>query len=301
MELVMKVATILAHRGVEMYLSEQLLLGNKTKSVFRARRAVDNYPLVVKIGDTEKGAKEVLDNVAGYEEIVNLGIEWLIPEYRELITVEETPVIIMSDCGEVFLEASKTHPEPVQLYEQLAQRTDRLYWNTFRGTNKPYEFAETCKRLLQKSYVELQSDRCSPDVAKCINAWKVSSLRTDFCSFSTFDFTPEDVFVNEKGLKYADPKAGQLGVPIIDMACFAGTALAHQLPESEAGHDLLRSCATSELASMFDYSRDQAEMCYEIGRAIQLGFSSHFRREKTPAKAAEMFAEGQEKILTYCS
>lgn len=112
--------------------------------------------------------------------------------------------------------------------------------------------------------------------------------------FSTFDFTPEDVFVAASTLKYVDPKPGQLGVPILDLACFAGVARdAHKLPGAEAGYDTLRAFALLEVADLLDIKRDQGELLFGLGRALQLGLSGFFRLESEPAVARRMIMTGQ--------
>ena len=292
------------HRlGVEVNRKSRLTLGNNANDVFRAKNTDTNAPLVVKVGTTEHSAKEIKLNMEGYAELENMGAGKIIPEYRKLVTIESIPVLIMSDCGSDFYHAVRDTDTPLELYKLLAKHLLPLYQRTLRRTEDSYAFGKTLKSLLQRAYgPELQKLISVPaDLISQINDWKPDGLGVNFESFSTFNFTPEDTFVSVDGLKFVDPIPPFGGVPVLDMACFSGVAEALKLPAATAGGQILKRFAIEDVSQMFEISQDTARSIFEIGRAIQLGFSARQRHKEGKEKLAEEFLrQGHNRVQSYC-
>lgn len=299
---IVRVQTLLHQSGVSVSLTKQLTLGNVVDGVFRGLAGHNREPVVVKFGDTEKGATEIRKNVVGYAEIVEMGIEWLIPDRRDLIILDGAIVLILSDCGDDFYSAVKKHSQPASLYRLLVNQLPKLYKDTLRATEVSSGVGRTLQKLLNRAYLVDTPWLVPQDILHLIDQWNVSKLTSKYHSFSTFDFTPEDVFVSENGIKYADPKFPQVGVPIVDLACFSGVALAHELPAAHEEYESFRSLAVGEVADLFSLSHDTASQYFEVGRAIQLGFSSRQRLKEGKLNVAEnMLKDGFERIRMYCS
>ena len=100
------------------------------------------------------------------------------------------------------------------------------------------------------------------------------------------------MFVHGEKIRYADPRPGLVGVPIIDLACFAGVSLcAYALPGAEEGYAILKAMACEFVADLLHLPRNQAERLFAFGRALQSAHSARFRVEKNPDLAREFAKE----------
>jgi len=282
----------LAHHGIIVDLGRQYILGNVCKTVYGAQDQEGNK-LIVKIGIDDAGKREISLNKGGYEELRSIGAESLLPTILRYFEFDAIPVIVMSNCGLDFWHATKEARDPDMLYRHLVRHAYKVYKGTRRHTTKSFGVASNLKRLLLKVYGERLAGHVTADLAERLHAWDVRGIPLLEVCFSTFDFTPEDVFVTANTLKYVDPKPGQLGVPILDLACFAGVARdAHKLPGAEAGYDTIRAFALLEVADLLDISKGQAELLFGLGRALQSGLSGYFRLESEPEVAGRMVEAG---------
>jgi len=90
-------------------------------------------------------------------------------------------------------------------------------------------------------------------------------------------------------LRYADPLPNLLGIPVIDLACFAGVARdAYHLPGSRLGYMVLRKLALWEVPKIIGLGSEECARLFFFGRALQCSLSSRFRIEKD-FLAAEKF------------
>ena len=112
-----------------------------------------------------------------------------------------------------------------------------------------------------------------------------------FCCFSNWDFTPDDVYLTSSGIKYSDPHEQVTGIPIIDLACFAGVAVAHGLPGSDAAYGRIESFAMHRVAGILEIDEETARKLFLLGRILQCFLSARFRSKDFPEQSKQLFAE----------
>ena len=265
-------------------------LGNVVQTVFRARQG--SQKLVVKIGVSPRAKKEIAMNWTGYQNMRNIGAQKLLPEPLQRIHIKGTPVIVMGDCGKDFWHAVQRTKNPGRLYRYLISQMMPIYESTLCVPEKIY-FKSLQNRLLHQYQEHLKN---LVD-AKLVERLKKSSLNgfkpVSMC-FASFDFTPEDVFVSRKQIKYADPLEDVIGIPIIDLACFAGVARdVYGLPGSKKGYRVLESAALNRLPLVLGLSKKEAKRLFVFGRALQSALSARFRITTDTVAAAKHVRQSQ--------
>lgn len=264
--------------------SENLGLGNMCKTVYPARRGDEK--LVVKFGIGEDAALEVERNIVGYEELRSMGAARLIPPRVQVLEVSGIKLLIMSDCGPDFVHASRKAQNPVELYEQLVRGMRVIYEETLTDTPCVLGKIRDVRELLVQQCTTYLQGRVNEALLRRVHEYNFDALDSVRSCFSSYDFTPEDVFITSEGVKYVDPIPGQLGCPVIDLACFAGVARdAHALPGSVSGYEVLERFATEELPSILHLSPKEAIRLFALGRALQSALSARFRLESDPQQA----------------
>lgn len=117
-----------------------------------------------------------------------------------------------------------------------------------------------------------------------------------FCCFSNWDFTPEDTYLLDGGLKYSDPHAEVLGIPIVDMACFAGVLIAYELFSAEKGYNLLQEFAMNRVSPILSIPKPLARRLFSLGRVLQCFLSARFRMNSNPDQAQKLFREAKKHL-----
>ena len=259
---------------------ENLTLGNVVKTVFRATRGKDL--LVVKIGLSDRAAKEVLLNRKGYDELRSIGAHRLLPNPLFNLDYKGVPVVIMEDCGPDFYHASRAERNPVTLFKQLVETMELVY----SETRRPYSGEGQLRYLrafLVYQYEVYLHNNIDRELIDEIRNFDISCMTIPLTCFSSFDFTPEDVFVGSFGVKYVDPLPNLLGMPAIDLACFAGVALdAHGLPGSKDGYTVLEDFAVHKVSKILGVTENVASCLFSFGRALQSALSARFRLLNEP-------------------
>jgi len=144
------------------------------------------------------------------------------------------------------------------------------------------------KRQIQKYLDFMDTGNLNPLFEKL--AQDVLRLTPRYATFSSWDFTPENVYLTKSGTRYVDPHTEVIGMPIIDLACFAGTARdAHNLPDSAWGYTLLKSFALIEVANLMQITAAEAEKIFRIGRILQCIMSSIVRVNTDEQHATQLF------------
>ncbi len=274
---------------------EPLTLGNVVSTVFRADRHGES--LVVKIGLSERAATEVRMNCAGYEALQRIGASSLVPDPLEYVEFQDIPILIMEDCGPDFWHAVRASKDPAPLYGRLFWAMEPVYAKTRqRGGGEAY-LESLRRRLLRQYQVHLRGLVPPRPVSRLADA-DLHDLNPPVLCFASFDFTPEDVFLTDKGARFADPLNEVIGVPIVDLACFGGVARdAYGLPGSDEGYRDLETLALSALPWLLELSGEQAGRFFALGRALQCAISARFRLNTDPDRAEEL-AHRSESFLT---
>jgi len=272
--------------------TQKLTLGNICSHIYRGLKGKE--AIVVKIGIGEAEVREIRNNMEGYLELERIGARSLAPERIDYFVCCGTPVIVMTDCGQDFWHATKSAVNPVDLYHRLVRGIEPIYKSTKRPSEQYTEYLESVKEMLLRQYDVHLSDYIDSKLVRKLRREMLTYLHVPYTCFSSFDFTPEDVFVTASGIKYADPKPGMTGIPIIDLACFAGVARdAHALPGCNEGYEILSSFAVNQVAKILDIGSEDANRIFSLGRSLQCAFSARFRLE-TDLERALIFIKQSE-------
>ncbi len=265
---------------------ETLGLGNVVSTVFRASRGEER--LVVKIGLSLRAAEEVRMNRAGYEALRRIGAESLIPEPLDFLEFEGCPILVMADCGPDFWRAVQTAPDPVRLYTQLFRDMEPVYSTTKRrGDGGAY--LDSLRKRLVRQYEAHLAGLIKAELVSELRELPLGQIAPPALCFSSFDFTPEDVFLTPTGVKFADPLPEVLGVPIIDLACFMGVARdAYRLPGAKEGYEAVETLALTALPRLLELTAWQARKFFAFGRALQCALSARFRLDSDQKRAADL-------------
>lgn len=274
----------------DIILGDQLTLGNICKSVFRARRG-DNH-LVVKIGFTDIEKREIEFNRQGYEKMREIGASNLIPSPLEFISIGEVSLIVMQDCGLDFWHAVHEANDPARLYRRLTEELTAVYRQTLHSSDEAVAVLNSLKQRLIEQYLNYLFPVFGQrkDLLRSLEAASMDSYRPGYICFSSFDFTPEDVFLTQEGLKFADPLPDVVGIPVIDMACFSGVCRdAYELLGAREGYNILHRFAVSIVPDIISLDRAKAKKLFAFGRALQCVLSARFRINREQVKARALF------------
>lgn len=265
--------------GMGISCGDVLSLGHVVSTIFTATQ--DGKKLVVKIGLSERAAREVRMNRDSYEKMRDIGALSLLPDPNYYIEIDGVPIIIMEHCGLDFWHAVHKSSHPEDLYQSLIDGISDVYSDTsFESKNNDHYFGYL-KELLTNQYQNHLNPFIEPEIMQMASDISFENINVQRLCFSSFDFTPEDVFVSSDGVRYADPIGEVIGVPIVDLACFAGVARdAHSLPGSNTGYKLLKDFAMTTVSTIVGIERNQALYFWNFGRALQSALSSRFRLDE---------------------
>lgn len=276
---------------------ETMSLGNVVKTVFRANNGIQ--PLIVKIGLSSRAAEEVRMNWKGYSNLREIGAKNLLPNFLMIEEYKDIPIIIMSDCGEDFWHAARQSENPLNLYQSLTAGIYPVYIKT-RRLSSGYEYLESLRGRLLRQYKNRLKNLIDPNLVSRFTKYSLETLATPYICFSSFDFTPEDVFITQSGVKYVDPLPEVLGNPIIDLACFAGVARdAYNLPASTEGYQWLENFAATKVAALLKVNSWQGQRLFALGRALQSALSASVRISNQPNDAKRLAKISQKFIQQF--
>lgn len=262
-------------------------LGNVCKTVYQARNGDER--LVVKLGIGRRAAQEIAKNCLGYQELRQIGAEDLLPRRLEYHEAHGVAFFIMSDCGPDFVRATRTANDPDSMYTALVTQMSAVYDNTKHAVLNPLVPIHAARDNVVRQCITHLSAFVDPRRVEQMRVCSFSEITTGQTCFSSFDFTPEDVFLTPHGVKYVDPIPGQLGIPVLDLACFAGVARdAYALPGSTQGYEVLRKFALQEVPALLHVCRVDAERLFVLGRALQCALSARFRLSTDVERAYEL-------------
>ncbi len=273
-----KVVFAMLHDIFGIECGEAFILGDVCKTVFRAKRG--SRKLVVKIGVGERPAAEVRKNREGYKALRAVGAGRLLPDPVIYLECGDVPVLVMEDCGPDFLHQVTEAVEPVVLYQRLVHQMHEVYRDTLCADSPCVAVVRT-RDLLVSQCRKYLSTMVDESLVNRIEQFDFGSFDGVRSCFSTFDFTPEDVFLTASGVKHADPLPEAIGIPVIDLACFAGVARdARALPGSVEGYEILKKYALECLPELLGLRTNDACRLFSLGRALQSAFSARFRLTK---------------------
>jgi len=286
-------------------IQERFTLGNICEGVYKVINKTGRE-LVLKVGNTQRSIAEIVKNSIGYRRLQEAGLNWFIPETVYFELEDEFAVILMEYCGEDFLTQIRKSDNPIRLYNNLTFELDKLYRQSKRegeqGRDMVISVIDKAKEQYEK-YVCRRLDQkriLGNKLQQKVDLFIAEIDNIKFCCFSNWDFTPEDVYLTPEGVKYSDPHEDVFGIPIIDMACFAGVVKAHNLPEADEGYKIIEKFAINKIPTILCVSQELAYRLFCLGRLLQCFLSIRFRIDTKPEQAKNLFAEAQkylEKII----
>lgn len=280
---------------------KQFTQGNVCESVYMVED-VNSRLLVLKIGLDERSVAEIVMNVTGYERMRELGLSKYIPrEYKKFIS-GKSAYSLMEYCGEDFLTKVRNVRDPLKEYKALVIHLTEMYKLSIIDQGEKH--SSFLKRVILSKILSTYHQHIKPifgvndEIELKLN--DLSSITETFTGhsscFSNWDMTPEDVYLTQDGLKYSDPLSDVLGIPIVDIGCFAGVARdAYHLPGSDKGYEVLYQLSR-ELACMLKIDQYQAEQCFYFGRLLQSWLSARHRLNKDLESAERLFHQGIEHL-----
>ena len=288
----------------DLNIQEQFLLGNICKTIFRVINK-DSRELVLKVGNTEQTINEIVQNKIGYERLQQQGLQWFIPEILAVeISENNFAFMLMEYCGPDILTQLKKSSDPICIYNQLITQLEKVYGQSLQQSSNGKEMIEVIldkvveqyEKYIQKPLDPMNS--LSNQLQLLRRSFPVNEIK--FCCFSNWDFTPEDTYLLNGGLKYSDPHAEVLGIPIIDMACFAGVLIAYEISSVVEGYNLIQKFAINRIPHILSISKPLACRLFSLGRVLQCFLSARFRMDSNPSQAQKLFCEAKnhlEKVI----
>lgn len=274
-------------------ITEVFTAGHVCPAVYKAR---DRYGklVVIKVGDDTATIQEIAKNLEGYEMLKKIGLGYVCPDIYLAEVMSESALIIMEYCGKDFYISLETSENPEALFRELVSQLENVYRSSRRVGSPTKNIREVLAKILEQyeKYLAIVFDRgrkIQPLLQ--ILSSRINSEVFGFSCFSSWDFTPRNVFLTKSGLKYIDSNDNILGIPIIDLACFAGVVRdVHLLPGSIDGYDLLEKLAVEQVADILEIDPAQSLRLFYLGRVLQLFLGARFRI-KTDSVLAEKFYE----------
>jgi len=280
----------------DLVIQEELLGGLNNDGVYRVRND-NSVSLILKIATKPNTIAEIAMNLRGYQALRENSLSCVIPAifFHELSA--QQAMIITEDFGDNFLTQITNTKHPVNFYQNLSSELERIYLlsrqSGCHGREKIISIISLVIEQYEK-YLFMHMDK-ERQIATALHTLQ-SSIAVDslsFCCFSDWDFTPEDIYLTEAGLKYSDPHDDILGVPIIDLACFSALVKLYGLPEAETGYEVLKQLALEKVPALLSIDKQLALKLFFLGRLLQRFLSARFRFEAQPEQAHALFAEGK--------
>ncbi|MBI4015477.1 MAG: hypothetical protein HY362_02040 [Candidatus Aenigmarchaeota archaeon] len=246
--------------------------------------------VVVKIAAGGKGRREIEDNIRGYTAIREDGIGYVLPLIIEECNKGEFAAVVMEDLGDSFYDTALKHETPVELYKDLILAFRDLCIVTLKLDDESRRMLNEVKSNIKSKYEGVLKRRGFVDDrdVKLVDGLDTNALSPHYSAFGCYDFTPEDVFLRERNIKYPDPKSRVRGCPIISLAAFAGVSRdSYNLPGAREGYATMESFAVNEVGPIIGITEDHASALFNLGRAMQLSISSVYRVDKDMERAKE--------------
>ena len=203
------------------------LQGQRCKSVFEVGTC-DGRVLILKVGETPLGVEEIRKNCAGYAAIRELGLGRLIPEISSWSVGEREAFILMEHCGNDFVTESRRLSDPEAMYRQLVDLLRDVYQYSIamrrRGGGRTVLVAKQRIATLYSQQLGPVLDRQGHHAPLIERVQKVAIEAGPLSCFASWEFAPRNVFLSDGRLKFADPNWVVTGLPIIELAMFAGMA-----------------------------------------------------------------------------
>lgn len=279
----------------DLSIREHIGAGHICKSTFRVTDS-RGVMLILKVGDTPEGVREIIKNCRGYEGLRALHLKCLVPNIEASGTSGREAFILMGDCGDDFVTQLQKERSTRRLYDRLAVQMEAVYRQSRGcGTDGKRSLRAAITKTVEQyeRYLGgvLDPERVlAPKFAQVLARTVVTS---HYYCFASWDFTPRNIFLTAGGVKYADPNADVTGVPIIDLSCFAGVVRdVEMLPEAAYGYAVLKNLAVNVVGTLLEIEPLRAERIFYLGRVLQSFLGARFRMQTEPSRAVHFFRQG---------
>jgi hypothetical protein len=260
----------------------------------------DNLKVVVKAAKTKNSIAEIKMNIAGYDNLKKSNLNFFIPKILEYEINNDYAFMIMEYLGPNFLYQSKQSKNPMGLYLSLINSLEKVY----RTSLKKDSSGEKMIKLFIEKTINIYEEYVYPTVDNerkifsqlCQIYTSIDMSSIEYCCFSNWDFTPEDVYLTEDGVKYSDPHADIMGVPIIDMACFGGLIKLYESPYGEEAYEKFKRFAIYDVGKILNIPYNQANKIFYLGKLFQCFMSIRFRYKTNTEQAMLLFQEAKKAI-----
>lgn len=240
--------------------------------------------LIVKFGASASplAVSEIESNIHGYREMRALGGSDLAPVELKEIDMADGKALVMGDLGASMRVADS------------GTCVCELLWKHFRSIVGKTSTARVCQGQPPfiaelEGHIRRFSHMGVPELLELLRSidWDGQWGRM---SLMLLDFTPDNLFVDEKKLSFTDPwrQGTYLGHPAVSIGQFSTLMQLYQMQDALKATDILRLHCLSELPTMLGCDVFAVEKAYHLGCTLQYVLSSYVRRESDPELAARL-------------
>ena len=277
--------------------TEVFTAGHVCPAVYKAQ---DRYgkPVVVKVGNNTATIQEIAKNLEGYKMLKKIGLDCICPNIYFAEVRQESALIVMEYCGKDLHSTLEISLNPETVFHELVSQLKNVYKSSVRTESPVKSIQMVLSKILEQydMYLATVFDR-SYQLQSVLDVLpsRINIEAFRLSCFSSWDFTPRNVFLTKNGLKYIDCNDNVMGIPIIDLACFAGVVKdIHSFPGSIDGYDFLANFAVDEIADMLEIDPVQSLRLFYLGRLLQLFLGARFRINTDPILAKKFYENAVE-------
>lgn len=244
----------------------QFMNSHKPKGAYEVMNEV-GASLVLKYSQSEAGIQEIVTNLKGFKKLGQYAPHVYASDIRA-----DSAYILMQNLGNDFSSMSVMSTDNAKSYTDLVKELEQLY-NVSLHTLQDEQacflsgMLEIYRLIDDDFYKDYLGS--SIEVIHKIKQHFLFSVNTQ--TFSCWNFRPTNVYLNNGKIKITSPLSQLNGVPIIDLAVFAGVARdVLALPGSQQGYELLYNFATTRVATLLGIRESKAIKLFHAGRILQL-------------------------------
>lgn len=278
-------------------IKKQFHAGHQTPDVYLVSDT-SGEECVLKLGETPNTIAEIVKNLNGYRKLEMMGLSRMTPHVRESGVNEGTAFILMEFCGDdVWTQLHQT-TNPESVYQKLIDEMTQVYQASVQREhdNDPILQAVSVIMSQYKKHIQPTMDTnhlLLPQLVKASDA--IGHVGERYC-FASWDFTPRNVCLSPCGVKYIDPNNEVVGIPLIDLGCFAGVVRdVEYLPDADRGYQHIKQLAI-ETGALLGMREMQSCRIFYLGRLLQSLLSCRFRLVSDPDRAKQFFVQAEKYI-----
>ncbi len=266
-----------------------IIKGHLNLPILRCEDA-QGIKLVVKVGINHDGENEVLGNMSGYQSMISLGAQKLVPNYLRRIETLWGPAILMQDLGDDYVTATKSQKDAEHNAKVLKLTLQEVCATSLRkqgGVAKSgiLEFKSQLMSWVSKLNT---AGFINDSTLRSLESFDVTQAVSEWSTIMILDFTPDNVFIAKQGAVFIDPwkqvtYEGTM-IPSIAQFCTVGRHV-YEMPGGHSFDTLLSLC--QEIGEQQRLNHSQIEMQMKLGAALQYSLSAYVRIMTNPELASE--------------